>query len=149
VVNPWDKRDDEDAPGYERFLSYLYCKPRSIDRAYNAYLSKARPDEAPKGAKRRRAPGQWDSDSRLYSWKERAVAWDIEQLSTIGASATTRFIDALDTYAALVLDALISGKIKPKDWQEATDALRTLGAYINADAIAALRDRRNGENGSG
>lgn len=147
MVKPWDRRDDEDGPTYERFLHYLYCKPRSLDRAYTAYVSRASDQKALKGAKRR-APGQWQEDSRLYSWKERAVAWDIEQLSTIGASATTRFIDALDTYAALVLDALVSGKIKPKDWQEATDALRTLGAYINADAIAALRDRRNGDNGN-
>lgn len=144
-MKPWDKRDDEDAPTYERFLFYLYCKPRSLARAYAAYLKEKQSAAATKGNKRQQVPGTWTDDSRTYAWKDRAVAWDIEQLSTIGASATTRFIDALDTYAALVLDALVSGKIKPKDWQEATDALRTLGTYINADAIAALRDRRNGD----
>lgn len=132
----WEQQEDEDSAAYERFLAYLYCKPRSLDRAYVAY------NGALKGVKKR-APGNWVSDSRLHNWKERAVTYDIEQLSTVGASATTRFIDALDTYAALVLEGLVSGKIKPKDWQEATDALRTLGTYINADAIAALRDRRD------
>ncbi len=140
----WEQQEDEDSAAYERFLHYLYCKPRSLARAYAAYLKEKQGGGATKGNKRQQVPGAWTDDSRAYNWKERAVTYDIEQLSTVGASATTRFIDALDTYAALVLEGLVSGRIKPKDWQEATDALRTLGTYINADAIAALRDRRDG-----
>jgi hypothetical protein len=142
-VKLWEQQEGEDSAAYERFLSYLYCKPRSLARAYTAYLKEKQGEEAVKSRKKPQVPGNWQDNSRDHNWKERAVTYDIEQLSTVGASATTRFIDALDMYAALVLEGLVSGKIKPKDWQEATDALRTLGTYINADAIAALRDRRD------
>src|SRR5512139_1011766 len=101
---PWDQLPDEPSAAYARFLVYRNLgAARSVDAAYHTG-----PSEAKRG-KARRASSQWFEDSVHYQWPERAAAWDIENLTTLGHTVVVKFINILEGIAARALESIHTG----------------------------------------
>lgn len=134
--NPWDQLEGEPDAAYARFLLYRGLgRGRSIDAAYLAVAS-----EAPKSAKKRRAPGSWDADSRTWMWESRANAWDIHQFQQNGIDVVLDFIGGIRAAVRQVKRTLETEQIETKTWSKAFDALTRLGSFVPANTVAALRD---------
>ncbi len=138
----WEQQAEEPGEAYVRFLIYRNLGPsRTLNAAY-ALASK----KVSKGAKRRRspispkrAPGQWERNSAAYHWHERAIAWDIEMLSTHGIQTVTRFLEALDVISQKALLKLKENKTKPRSWQDVLAVITLLGTFIPAETVAQIQ----------
>lgn len=130
---PWEQRDGEPDAAYKRFLAYLRLGPqRSLEAAYRAH------GKAPEGSKRPRVPGQWKRDSAAYEWRKRADAYDIDCLRRDGRDVVLDFIASLRIIARKSRKVLEDAE--PTGWSAAVSSVQALGAYISADAVAAVAD---------
>lgn len=131
---PWEQRDGEPDAAYKRFLAYLRLGPqRSLEAAYRVYCEKAG-----KGRKRPEPPGNWRRDYTAYEWRKRADAYDIDCLRRDGRDVVLDFIASLRIIARKSRKVLEDAE--PTGWSAAVSSVQALGAYISADAVAAVAD---------
>lgn len=139
-VKPWDKLPNEPDAAYARFLVYLRLgRTRSLDAAYAADRG-----TAPKRAKTRqpsgaRRSGTWSDDCATYRWTERALAYDIDALTSKGYETVIDFVNTLAILANKTVKALADEKIKPRGLKAIVEMVNVLGSYIPAETVAAVR----------
>ncbi len=141
---PWDQLEGEPSEAYARFL--IYCtmgRTRSLEAAYLLDSGQT----AKKSKKKQSISGQWTNDSTKFNWIERAIAWDIEKLTIHGEEVVLDFIGAMRNYANKTLHASLGKRLTPRDWNQLTNALNTLGKFIPADTVESISDTaQEGEN---
>ncbi len=136
---PWEAQKDEPRDAYSHFLFYRNLGPgRSIDAAYFLAKESGR-GRTKRPTRARRAPSNWGLESVRWSWPDRAIAWDIENLETQGRAVVTMYFAALQKAALKILTALDSKNIRPKGWQGVLDGLHELSNVIPPETVAALR----------
>lgn len=132
----WDQLPNEPDRAYARFLVYRNLGPlRSVAKAYNQAVE----IETAQKRQKTSASGAWSENSNTYRWAERAAAWDVAMLSEVGQGAVVAFVQALQAYAQIVLGELTSGRLKPKDFRQLTEALGVLGGFIPAETVEAVQ----------
>lgn len=70
MAEPWDRQDGEPARWFDRFERYRKLGPR------RTFEGAFREDTGGNG----RANGRWWAEAARWRWKERAEAWDAEQV---------------------------------------------------------------------
>lgn len=92
ALRPWDRQDGESAKWYARFLLYLELGPgRALGEAYTEVQEKAGKGHKGPGLEGRlRLNGSWGKIAWQYRWRERAMAWDIEQRDLLALSDRNR-----------------------------------------------------------
>lgn len=72
----WERQDYENAIWYSRFISYHALPPsqRSVLRVYNDER------ESRGRGKAKFSPGGWTSRSTKFKWRDRALAWDLQEV---------------------------------------------------------------------
>jgi hypothetical protein len=126
---PWDRQTGEPPAAYARFLIFRALGPaRSLGGAYGVYLGE--PDA------KRPAPGRWRRDSVRWSWQERAVAWDIDQLSTQGIAAIAAFVAAVNKASLCLLEAMFDPNIRIADWGQIAELLEVIGRHVPTELVA-------------
>lgn len=73
MTQPWHREVGEPARWYARFKMFYLVQgtDRTIEQAYRLWL-----EDSAKNLKSQRPTKQWSTMSRLWRWKERALAWD-------------------------------------------------------------------------
>jgi hypothetical protein len=139
---PWDQLEGEPSPAYARFLVYRNLGPgRSLERAYQAFLSTIYQESAENRRKPPQLSGQWSDDSSRYGWVARAAAWDIEMLATAGEQIVINFIEAVRALSQKAVEALSRPEVKPDDWRDLLEAIRIVGDVLSVEAIATVASR--------
>lgn len=132
----WEQVDGEPNEAYARFLVYRNLGPsRSLDAAYLVHGGGA----AKRGKPQQRASGQWMHDSSKFNWVERATAWDVSQLDSIVPGSVATIYKLIGEFARVTLMQIQSGKIKPRNWQQAMDAVNVLSGFITPESASAAR----------
>jgi hypothetical protein len=156
--HPWERRKCEPDAAYAHFLLYRNLGlARSIGKAYSAYKATSEVyaiaigEEAAKGGKRRRAPGNWWGEAATHEWEGRAVAWDVAMLASTGRKAIAAFCALLEQASVRCLAAVVNGEIAPNDWTKLIETIHALGSLIPSDLIrdAALHGEGGREDGRG
>lgn len=134
---PWDQLPEESKASYARFLTYRNLgRGRSVEKAY------AQDSEKEKGSKRLTS-GLWYRESRANQWVDRAHAWDVAQLERQGEQTAVTYVAALQRYVEALYEGM--GLLKPKSFNDATEALKLLGSLLPGSALGNLiNSYRNG-----
>jgi hypothetical protein len=126
---PWEQLPDEPLPAYRRFLIYRNLGPgRSLDRAY----------EVKKG-KKARVSGLWTRESTKYRWKDRATAWDIDNMAGQGASTVINFIKAMDVLSSKAMSDALKPEREIKNLDQLLSVLNVIGSFITPEVIEAAK----------
>lgn len=126
----WEQIEGEPNEAYARFLVY-----RNLGVART--VQQTRKLTAKNGEKGR--SGTLERESVDFKWAERASAWDIEALEQVGRNVVVQFVSALEAMALKTLTALNNDSIKPGDWEQVLKAVNTLGSFIPAETVEAVR----------
>ena len=139
MAEPWDKLSSESNEAYSRFLIYRNIGPRrSLKRAYLHYLRVY--DEFAGGPKRLHVPGQWHADSANNSWRDRATAWDIRNLSKYGASVAVLHVRAIAILAGK--NARYAERLKPGDngYSDLLASIRTVAEFLTPEVVRGIQE---------
>jgi hypothetical protein len=112
-AHPWDRQDGEDARWFARFTAYrLLGRRRTLEDAWR--------QEATDG-KGKRPPRQWYAVAGEWTWKERAAAWDVHQVTEDAERQAERrrqmLVDAFGILAQK-LPTLQEQKFSPRTFAE-------------------------------
>lgn len=130
-MNAWDKRESESDEAYVRFLIYRNLGPsRSIERAAIVAFSTIET----KRKKTKPSTSQWEKDSATHEWRQRAVAWDIAQLSQLPAETTTIILEAIKEFARKTLHAASGDDYHPKG-REVRENILVIAALVSPEII--------------
>ncbi len=128
---PWDRLPGEPLASYARFVAYKSLGAgRSLLLAYQAI----------KGSQRQHPPGCWTKDSVRYKWVDRARAWDLAVMSSVGQGNVVKFLATLEAFTAKVLSAVLADDCRPSSWKEVADALTILGPFYSYEVIKAVAE---------
>jgi hypothetical protein len=84
VTQPWERLPEENNRWFQRFEAFRLMGPT------RSFLSTHNAERAAKGLKESpQTPGSWRKAARMYSWIERAEAWD-KHLSDMGQEIVER-----------------------------------------------------------
>lgn len=126
----WEQQIGEPTRAFEHFIYYLFSpRPRKLAKAYKSL----NPDgDAP--------PETWRKEYKRWNWEERALSYDVEQISRHGQRAVVNMVHAIEALTDRVIESI--GTMRGETWSyaETINALKLLGELIPAEAVAALRD---------
>src|SRR5262249_36556057 len=88
TADPWDRQPGEPARWFHRFTRFCIAGPtRKVVAVWNQELAANNDERGAKGGKRaksvsrgHRMPGCWSTACDRWRWRERAEAWDAEQV---------------------------------------------------------------------
>ena len=138
-ANLWDQQPGESDEAYARFLRYRNLGfKRSFRRAYRRYLQEL--DGYTGGLKGLHVPGQWTEDAHLFSWTERAAAWDVRNLTVHGARVASLHVGCLTRIA--LKNARAARRLSPGDdgWADLLDSVRLVSEFLTPDVVRAIQD---------
>jgi hypothetical protein len=129
---PWDQLDNESNAAYARFLAYRNLGPtRTIDKAYVSHTHEnRRKSETP--------TGQWYDDSAKYEWRDRATAWDIDNLLGQGERAATLYMGVVEKYIERLYSFLDQTSVEPDDFDSVTKSIELLHKLLPGETIGAI-----------
>lgn len=125
---PWEQLPGEPSKAYARFRRYLALGPkRTVLKAFRASAKKARE------GKKTQASGQWTSDCRIYDWRERAAAWDVDRFARQGETMVLRYMAGLSRATDRLFASLET--VQPTTWKEFIDGLTALQNAIPGEVL--------------
>lgn len=145
---PWEQQSGEPDAAYIRFQFYRNLGPcRTLTKAFVAAMESV--GEDPKSVKRRRVPGLWHDDCRVYHWVNRVHKWDIHTLDEAGEKTVAALGHYMQAFLIQSYEAL--AKSKPaKTHKDHLEIINAFSVLIAPDAVKGLLDRhRGGTVGSG
>jgi len=131
-VQPWDRLENETPNAYAKFLTYRALGPaRTYLEAYRAY----------KRDKTLVAPsGSFQRLGIVMHWQERAVAWDIHQLSDQGTGIVVNWVNSLVLLSDRTLQAIIEQDLRPTSLDQALRIIDVLSQFVTPETVAAARE---------
>lgn len=130
----WDQQSGESSEAYARFLTYRNLGPgRSLALANRVHGT------ATARKKTQGANGTWTLESTRHRWKERADAWDVENLKSQGPELVKMWMSAVLSAVTKATQKLADPSCKPKTFKEALAALDQLAGYLTPDVIQKLQ----------
>ncbi len=147
MAESWDKLPGESDEAYARFLIYRNVGPRrSLKRAYLHYLRVY--DEFTGGTKRLHVPGSWHADCASNFWCDRAVAWDIRNLSAYGARVAVLHVRAVAILAEK--NARHAVKLAPGDdgFSDLLASMRTVAEFLTPEVVRGIAERNKPTGGT-
>lgn len=130
---PWQQQEGEPNRAFEHFLYYLCSpRPRKLLKAYRGF----NPDTSDGAG----LPDAWQKEFKRWHWDDRALAWDVDQISRHGQKAVVNMVHAIEMLTDRVMEAI--GTMRGETWSyaETMNAIKLLGELIPAETVAALRD---------
>lgn len=133
-LSPWDQQPGESAEAYARFLTYRNLGPgRSLALANRVHGT------ATARKKTQGANGSFTLDSTRHHWKDRADAWDVENLKAQGPELVKMWMSAVLLAVTKATQKLADPSCKPKTFKEALAVLDQLAGYLTPDVIQKLQ----------
>lgn len=127
---PWEQQDREPNRAFEHFLYYLYSpRPRKLAVAYRAMNPDAKD-----------ASDLWRREAKTWQWDERALAFDVEQISRHGQKAVVNMVHAIELLSERVMESLNTQRGEVWTYEQTITAIRILSDLVPAETVAALRD---------
>lgn len=139
-MEPWDQREGEAPESYTRFLIFRNLGPgRTLLLAAIEYRA-LRPTNAKKRhSTQRYVPGHWGDDAKKNEWHERAVAWDIAQLTKQGDELCRYWVGILVSAARKAAIKLTDPRCNPKDFAQCITVIEKLSPYLTPDVLKSLQ----------
>lgn len=129
----WDRRPDESAESYARFLTYRNLGPgRTLVLAETLHgVAKKRKITQPSG--------HWSEESSRHEWRDRAIAWDIHRLQSCGEELARLWMALLSSALTKAVERLADPSCRPKDFTQAVSVIDRLAPYITPDVLKSLQ----------
>jgi hypothetical protein len=130
---PWDQLDNESNAAYARFLAYRNLGPtRTLEKAYQS----TQPET--KRNKTKSFTQQWANDSTKFNWRDRATAWDVDNLLGQGERAATLYMGVVEKYIERLYSFLDQTGVEPDDFDSVTKSIELLHKLLPGETIGAI-----------
>jgi hypothetical protein len=133
----WEQLPDESAQAYAAFCLFRDLPPsgRSLEKAYNVYLSAKRGGQG-KGKTKKSVPGRWTKWASDYDWQGRATAFDAQnQRKALIRTANRR---QKEIEAFVENDLRVSQGIQRIISKKLADQLQRDAVEVNASELRSL-----------
>jgi hypothetical protein len=141
----WDRLGVEDDLDYTHFLIFRNLGPRrTLRKAYRHYLTTfANSQNKVTDCTGANMPQRWRNLYRDNRWVERASAWDVSNLKSVGSQLVVNQSRALLNLSRKALAASIEVAISTDDVKELLEVLKTIQQYLTPEFVGSTGQDAN------
>ena len=131
----WDRLSVEDDADYTLFLTYRNMGPRrNLRAAYRAWI-KTLPNANTSSRLDTGVPDRWRRLSKENRWPERAAAWDVSSLQTVGCRLVALHSDSILKLAKRANKAAGRVVINLEDSRDVLEILKACQQYLTPETV--------------
>ena len=140
----WDRLGVEDDLDYTHFLIFRNLGPRrTLRSAYRHYLKTFANTQKTASPSTDSVPERWKRLYREVRWVERASAWDVSNLKSVGSQLVVNQSRALLNLSRKALAASIEVAISTDDVKELLEVLKTIQGYLTPEFVGSTGQDAN------
>lgn len=134
----WDRLSVEDDLDYSYFLVFRNLGPRRTLRAAYRHFASSFGNAQKTPLSGVNVPEKWKSLRRENRWVERASAWDVHCLKSVGCRVAVNQSQAILSLSREAVRTARKVRLDPEQPAELLDVMRTIQGYLTPDAVAAV-----------
>lgn len=134
----WDRLAVEDDLDYSYFLVFRNLGPRRTLRAAYRHFAASFGNAQKTPLSGVNVPEKWKSLRRDNRWVERAAAWDVHCLKSVGCRVAVNQSQAILSLSREAVRAARKVHIDPEQTAELLDVMRTIQGYLTPETVAAV-----------